>query len=338
MISRRMLEVIVLGGLAGFGVIDASGQMPQVGEVLNLYRQSHSWMESVSMKVDIEGSATGDLDNRRTSVSFVFNHDKDRVEWRGRSASYGLQGKIDPNTYEPINDVVAGGRYIRFTDSAGAFIPARISRNYEKHVNKLLDNSRYGGPLWGRIHGNNHKSVADLLAESADVHLRDQQENIGNVLCYVLEGANDYGKTTVWIAPDMGYSALKWSIEKTGDDLFDDRSMLGDSTVEVFDSIKLQSINGVFVPIEGVFTQSGSSPDGQKYMTREYYRVSDIQLNPDFGALGAFKVDLPNGTRVQVEEASGVRYIWRDGQIVPDVDGPTFEEIERMVGELKAQK
>jgi len=334
-----MLAVVVLAGLAGFGVIDASGQMPQAGEVLLLYKQSHAWMESVSMKVDIEGTATGDLDNRRTSVGFVFHRDKDKVEWRGRSASYGLQGTIDPNTYDPINDIVAGGRYISFTNPAAeVLIPARVVQKYEKHVSRLMENSTYGGPLWGRIYGNNHKSVADLLAESPDVHLRDQQESIGGVLCYVLEGTNDYGRTTAWVAPDMGYSAMKWSIEKTGDDLFDDRSMSGGSTVESFDSVKLQNINGVFVPIEGVFTHSGSNPEGRRYMTREYYRVSDIQLSPDFGALGAFKVDLPNGTRVQVEEASGVRYVWRDGQIVPDVDGPTFEEIDKMVGELKAQK
>jgi hypothetical protein len=58
-------------------------------------------------------------------------------------------------------------------------------------------------------------------------------------------------------------------------------------------------------------------------------------LYPDFDALGAFKINLPNGTRVFVEESPGVRYVWQDGEIVPDVDTPTFEEIDKTVEELK---
>ena len=53
--------------------------------------------------------------------------------------------------------------------------------------------------------------------------------------------------------------------------------------------------------------------------------------------MGAFKVDLPNGTRVFVTEFPGIRYIWQNGKIAP-VDDPTFEEIDKMVDELKKEK
>jgi hypothetical protein len=211
-----------------------------------------------------------------------------------------------------------------------------VITNYGEHLKMLMENSVYGGPLWGRIFGNNHKSVAGLLKESGDMQLRPERENIGGVGCYVLEGTNRYGKTTVWIAPEMGYSALKWSIEKTAGDLFDGSQISAGSWVVVFDSVKLQNINGVFVLIEGVLTNTNDDPEGQGYVTREHYRVSDIQLKPDSSTGGAFKVDLPNGTRVQVEEALGVRYVWQDGQVVPDVDGPAFDEIDRMIEQVKS--
>lgn len=39
-----------------------------------------------------------------------------------------------------------------------------------------------------------------------------------------------------------------------------------------------------------------------------------------------------------VEESPGIRYIWRNGKIVPDVDAPTFKEIDKMVDEIKKEK
>jgi hypothetical protein len=98
---------------------------------------------------------------------------------------------------------------------------------------------------------------------------------------------------------------------------------------------KVNDVNTVFVPKSSRFTDTVNFTNGTKSSDQSEYAVSDIQLNPDFEALGAFKIDLPNGIRVFVMEFPGVRYIWQDGKIVPDVDGPTFEEIDKMVDELK---
>jgi hypothetical protein len=339
MVRRRRLDVVILAGFLVFSGVDALGQTPQASDVLRLYKQSLSWMESVSMKVDIDGAATGYPDRTRTAISFLFRRDKDRVEWRGWLAACDPQGNIDANTHFTINDIVAGGRYISFADPVGGpSTIARMTANYGEYLKRLLEDTTYGGPLWGRIFGSNHKSVADLLGASADTHLRAEQESIGGLSCYVLEGTSQYGRTTAWVSPDMGYSALKWSIEKTAGDLFDGRQIPAGSWVVVFDSVKLLNINGAFVPTEGMLTHTNDDPEGQGYVTREHYRVSDIQLAPDFNAPGAFKVDLPNGTRVQVEEAPGIRYVWQDGQIVPAADGPAFEEIDRMVEQFKGPK
>jgi len=150
----------------------------------------------------------------------------------------------------------------------------------------------------------------------------------------VLEATTEHGKVTAWIAPDKGYSALKWSIHKTGDDLFNDRPISSKSWLAVFDAVELQKVGDVFVTKDGNFTLTIKGTDGTTRVASYKYETSDIQLNPDFDILGAFKIDLPDGTRVYMKEYPGIHYIWENGKIVP-ADDPTFEEIDKMVDELK---
>jgi hypothetical protein len=154
----------------------------------------------------------------------------------------------------------------------------------------------------------------------------------------VLKGTTRYGKVKAWIAPKMGYSAAKWTIEKKNPDLFSDKSITAESWIAAFDSVEFQEIDGRFVPVAGVFTLSDSYPDGQRYSTREQFTVSDIQLNPDFASMGAFRVDLPNGTRVYSPDAPGIRYKWKDGDVVADVDSHAFEEIDKTIEGLRSQE
>jgi len=136
----------------------------------------------------------------------------------------------------------------------------------------------------------------------------------------------------------MGYSALKWSIEKRkGIDLLDDKLSPMDSWAAVFDSVKFQEINGRFVPTTGrfVLTMVPNKEFG-KAVAHHYYTVSDIQLNPNFDSMGAFKTDFPNGLRIYAEESPGIRYKWNNGMVVADIDGPTFEEIDKMIEQIKS--
>lgn len=311
------------------------GQM-NAAEVLRRYSESNSWLESVSMKIDIDGSSEGLADKGPFGVSVVFRRDGGRAEWIGRIFGYDENGNVDPNNNHTINEIFTGEQCFSFTNIVGGtLMGAVMSKESQEQLEGFMESPTNGGPLWGRIFGNNHKSVADLLAESADFRMLKEQENINGMACYVLEGSTQYGKATAWVAPERGYSALKWSIEKSSGELFDGAAFSADSWLAVFDSVELQDMNGVYVPVCGVFTLTNSYSDGGAYTVREEFRVSEVQLNPDFAGLGAFAVDLPDGTWVQVQEAMGIRYVWKGGKVVPAVDGPTFDEIDRMVESLK---
>jgi len=71
-----------------------------------------------------------------------------------------------------------------------------------------------------------------------------------------------------------------------------------DSWTAVFDSVKLQKVDDVFVPKGGAFTLTIEKTDGNTTVLNYEYKISNTQLNPDFDALGAFKIDIPNGLPV----------------------------------------
>lgn len=332
----RVILTIFVPVFCGDFVWGQSDMAPDAAAVLERYRQSVSWMESVSMKIDINAVSTGLADKGPYGVTLLFRRDHGRTEWRGSIFPYDTNGNADANLNHTLNEIFTEDRYVSFGRPANEQLRGVVvGRDVNDKLQGLLDDPGNGGPLWGRIFGNDHKSVADLLAESAD--LKMDQETIDSLPCYVLKGTTKYGRVSAWIAPNKGYSALKWTIEKRKPDLFGDKPISAESWIAAFDSVRFQEIDGRFVPTTGVFTLSDSYPDGRKYSTREQFSVSDIQLNPDFDSIGAFKVNLPNGTRVYSQEAPGIRYKWKDGAVVPDVDGHTFEEIDKTMENLKKQ-
>jgi len=318
-----LLAAATILGLAAWADF-ASGQSDMAADtaqIIENYRQSLSWLDSVSMQIDINGTPTGYPDKGPYGVTLLFRHDHGRAEWRGRI--FTLSGNPGPSVDHTMNEIFTQQRYISFGNPVGERLRgALVSNDTDEKRKRLFENSGYGSPLWGRISGNNHKSVADLLEESGDLVM--QEESIDNVPCFVLQGSTKYGRTTAWIAPQKGYSAVKWSIEKQGTDLFDNKPIPVHSWVAVFDSVSFQEIDEFFVPNGGVFVLDITYNEGKKVSSREEYTVSNVQLNPDFNSIGAFEVNLPNGLRIYSEQAPGIRYKWQDGNVVPDIDRRSF--------------
>jgi len=330
---------ILSGGLCAFG----EAKDPNAAEVVRRYAQSLSYLQSVpiSMKIRIESDVDANHPNRwfcPYERHFVFRLDGERAEWLGQQLIFDDQGNADPNKSHVIKQIMTGELYANVIGTLLNAPPRAvlITRDYKEDQENLLDDSEHGGPLFGRIYGSSHKNVAKLLSGDPNLYLRDEQENINGVPCYVLEATTEYGKVTAWIAPEKGYNALKWSILKTSGDLYDDGPITSNSWLAVFDAVQLQKVSDVFVTTGGCLTHTINRPERQSVFTHKY-KVSEVQLNPDFDILGAFKVDLPDGTRVYMKEYPGIHYIWENGKIVP-ADDPTFDEIDKMVDELKKQK
>ena len=330
----------------------AQGKDPNAAEIVLRYEKSLLWSQCVSMRI----KATHDLDVNSpdknsfpSKLDFIFRRDHDRAEWLGQRLLFDDEGKVDQLNSRVIKRISTGEFHLDIPNTSpfAAFPrPAVVNRDYKELQKNVLDGSDFGGPMFGRLQGVNHKGIPGLLGESNNLGLNDKQESVNGVPCYVLEATTKYGRVTAWIAPEEGYNALKWVFERSRDDLFDDTPLsarwpeLQGATL-VFECVEMQEVNdvnNVFVHKSSRFTDTVNFTNGTKSSDQSEYAVSDIQLNPDFEALGAFKIDLPDGIRVFVMEFPGVRYIWQNGKIVPDVDGPTFKEIDKMVDEIKKEK
>ncbi len=335
------IVIVISNGICVFG---QNRDVTDSTEIVRRYKESLSWIESVSMKIDMKIGKEGIPGKPPYQRSLTFRQDGNRVEWLARVTPFGNQRDPVLGKGYVTKDVFTGSRHFNLAYNIGMDPQnAIISDNYEKDFTKLQAHPKYGGPLQGRMYGSDYKSIPALLS-AHKVSVRDNPERIDGTLCHVLEATTKYGKVTMWVAPEKGYNALKWIIHKSRDDFFDKTTLSDiklDSWTAVFDSVELQKVDDVFVPKGGAFTLTIKNTDGNTRVTRYEYKISNIQLNPDFDALGAFKIDIPNGLPVFHREFPRIKYFWQNGRLVTKVNEKFIadldSEIEQLGNEAKAE-
>lgn len=299
-----------------------------LSDILTRYRESLSYLHSVSLHVTVVVSSTsGDSTLFPQTLDYTFRYDRDtrRAEWAGRQLIHGEETHIDS---EFIQDVADGQMFVSVESDRIVAPPVQTRRailwyDYKERLASLYENPNWGGPVFGTMYGSGHGSVADLLAQSGDLHFRNERETINGVPCVVLAGTSEYGTVTAWIAPEKGHSVMKWTIEKAPQHLFAgdsiSRQRLSVENWQVtFEVKKTQEIaaqdSTVYVPELAVCTHRIDRRDKIADVDTYEYKISDVQLNPDFAALDAFRIEIPEGTRVFNRDAPGLRFEWKDGK------------------------
>ncbi len=319
-------------------------------DALLRYRKSLSHLHSVSMKITTNVDSN-DHEYFPQTLDYVFRRDRDnnRAEWLGKQLIFGNEGEVDMQNSEVIKNIADGNIYI---DLAGANLANEIDSRrvilrykYTESLKELLENPNHGGPLFGKMYGSNYKSVADLLGEASNFHVHETKENINGVACFILEGTSEYGKVTAWIAPENGYNAMKWVIEKGPHHLFNDTAISqkwpGIKDWQVTYNVKelhkiISEDNTVFTPKLSSFNFHINFRDGTNNVDHYEYKVSDIQLNPDFEALGAFKIDLPEGIRVFNKDIPNLIFRWKNGKPVADVDRRFLDILDNEIEQIES--
>ncbi len=205
-----------------------------------------------------------------------------------------------------------------------------------------------------------NKPLAKILAEESSVlHMRPSMEMANGFLTYVLEATTPYGRYTVWMDPNCGYSPRRVIIERGPKDLFDGKPvstplppspsglprgtpLIPMAPLEhvrfVLEIEKIKEIGGGFFATEGTTTTTEVYSDGS---IMEFHAVCErtlIELNPDFNDIpDAFVLDVPNGTRVFDLDFPSIHYVWQDGKITTDIDEYVIEQIDRMAEGLMAE-
>jgi len=289
-------------------------------ELVDRYRKAVTcWDKSVAMHVETEHSmihkGVEETDIRHWRYDIKHYRDGDRCEWAGHCQ---FKGKLNGNEYsfnENFKRIVGEDFFLHYKkrdseDEPRAFVGSDVKQN----LFILQAQSPDGGFLQGRMGGmGSAAKMVELMSTSSSLRLIGE-ETLSGSLCYIVEAKTKYGTYTVWIAPEKGYNALKYIVRKSGSDILRDNIHIKDQGItewtEVVDAIDVQNIDGVFIPVSGRLT--GKAKAGEDWESTNHVAVkrNEIVLSPDFQAMGAFKINLPDGTLVNLADTPGVRYTW----------------------------
>lgn len=190
--------------------------------------------------------------------------------------------------------------------------------------------------------------LSDIFRSSLSLQVRNDKEDIDGYLTYVLESQSEYGDISIWLDPNSGFHPRRIELHKSGDDILNGQPLASSRPNNdlfpseplqeysiVVESVKIDQIEGTFVITGADVTESWTFSGGQVVRISYDFKLSKIDMNPDFNALKAFvEIKVPDGTPVYDQDFPGINFTVVGGKIVP-ADDPTFDEIDKIVDELK---
>lgn len=305
-------------------VHQANGQT-NAKELLAKYRESLLPLQKISSKIKtvkhIKSHANPKASERVQVEEFIFRTDGKKCEWLGKWWTTDIHNK-KLGEDRPIYDLYDGNSFVQLAQDnpypeRNFYHATMYTSGFDEEKEIRLEHPNYAGPMNGRMYGNKGKSVADLLLDSRELKVNESLESINGIDCYVIEGSSRYGKVTAWIAPSKGYNAVKWSIEKNKDkgDFFDDKKLYNEKWTAIFEADSFQQIDDIFITASGELKFETISDSGQVSLSEYKYERTEVDLNPDFVALNAFQLNLPEETRVVTTDSPRVIYIWRNDKL-----------------------
>jgi len=300
---------------------------PTPRELLDRYRKAVTgWDKSVSMRIECDHSmAYQGRDFRHWKYDVTHRRDGDRWESFGRCQ---FEGKLDGDPYsfnEEFRDLVLNDYYLRYSQrDSGSEREAFVVTDVREMLLNLQAQSAHGGFLEGLTGGiGSATHQAEAMCDSNDVRYVGQ-ETLGSTSCHVVEAKTEYGTFTVWLAPQKGYNALKSVWRKSGRDILREKIRIEDQGItewtETVDAVDVQEIDGVFLPVAGRLTGKTKWASGEESEDHVVVQRRDIVLHPDFQALGAFQIVLPEGTEVRLTGNAQRTFRWSQGGFTPDIN------------------
>ncbi|HUU17693.1 MAG TPA: hypothetical protein VMW72_11125 [Sedimentisphaerales bacterium] len=270
-----------------------------------------------------------------------FRFDGDRVDyrsyrWHNLASEDEATNNLEEAQYRSF--VWDGSRHIQYrTGETVDDNYAAIHRQTGPYRKRRAVAIEYGGaPLLGIFYSDEDR--ADSVLRKADsISVRDELERVGGVPCYVIDAKTKWGTYTVWIDPEHGYNITKADVQrKKGDLIWRNRTMTDKSLSFSLKNVRFEKIDDAWVPMEA---DIGIIMEGPTYIQdiKVKHQRTEVILNPDHDTLGSFIPDIENGTKVYIEGAPGITYIWQDGKPVTQVDEYVIDEIDKMTEELMAE-
>ena len=245
-------------------------------------------------------------------------------QWIGNSKRFNEDGSIDQRSSTLVKVILneKEGVCLNFynPELESKRLPEAmlISSNLDNSLQVYSEHLPFGGSLSGRFCGNNGQSVYDLLKDASNLKFNNNITKIMDHDVCFFEAETKYGTVKAWISLELDYNCLKWEIEKTPNQYYRDGMPSNDSytkSIAVYEAEKLEQINGRYMVTHAKLNYKVIKDNETLSDSTFHFSISNIDLSPDYEALRAFEIQLPEGTIVRNENFE-VIYQWIDGKSV----------------------
>jgi thiol-disulfide isomerase/thioredoxin len=256
----------------------------------------------------------------RTELRYVcrFIQDQERIDW-----SKELFETVDEKEelFRNSREIWDGSKFLFRTKLPDMDMHNAYFTKNKSTINTLMQVDRKDSFLDGILGqiGSGHYTQ-DLL-DSEQMTLHKQMEEIDGHACYVIEAILRKGPIgKFWIDPAAGYNLRKVvaHYELVGDPPEPPPGVIvvkNTATFEyVIDNVVLEQIGDIWFPVAGICDFKETYTDGSSHHSKFEARRTNVVWNPDLDALGAFKMDLPEGARISNQDDESNVYVWRNGK------------------------
>ena len=320
----------------------ALAQSREAFELLDAIEEANRSMPPYAMTLNYvdEGRYEGDPRPDSTVVSTI-DVRRDGTRLDKREVSEALTGERARRSQSRHN-VWNGSEYWFYSHANDDAYSNAHAVTSNREPESRFDQVHFGLELTGNFH-NESVHYASIMRDAASLVLLPEMEQVDGHDCYVLESTSEYGRHKVWVDPDHGYNYRRVVVEKNRDDLgYGDKALerQGSPLLQTsyrIDNVTIREVDGYHIVDNAVVTSSTEYQEGFTFILESKVSVQpgSVQFNPDFEALGAFRIDdIRYGTPVWVTSEPGVRYVWHDGVVAPFVDIEQMDSLDGVLASL----
>ena len=331
------MEAVLTAGVSG-----ASTKNLDPLVLLEKFQSCNKELQTIYYELETSRKFGGSTPGKREhSLKYCSNNGK--KQWIGYRTTYNQDGTVRESSSGFLKDIYGDeiGVHLGFYNPKSHSRPPRATlyrSSRESALESYIEHPPYGGPLSGRLYGSNNQSVYDLLKAASNLKLADKAERIIGHDAYLIEADTPYGVVRAWVAPDLNGNCLKWEIVKNPNQFHRDGQFVSGEFTEwiaVFDAERVEQIDGKYVVTQAKFYRHAK--DGDKVITNAtfHYTLKNIDFEPDFQALGAFKIHLPEKTVVRDVDFPRVKYQWIGGKLQPLIDEIIVEALDNAVAGIR---
>lgn len=329
-----------------------------ITNILDKYRETQDRLQSFIAKSEntMESTLSTNPGGTLSYKVSEFRTDGDRVDYRAHIWKPDTKDNLTPTENASYRSFIWDSKSFfehrrSIADTGISFITDNDSKK-QNQVSVIY----HGAPLMGIFFGDDQR-IDHILQKASTISLRDKTENVAGSDCYIIDAETQHGSYTVWIDPKHGYNIAKAKLEKDEFDIawngktineldpqnanapIKNRRGFGKRTRLSFSlqKVHFKKVGDLWAPMETDYQYKKFYEDGRVVTVTNHHKRTEINLNPDFTAVGAFISDIPDGTSVYLESAPGIKYIMQEGKPVPDVDKYMSGEIDRITDEIMAE-